>query len=362
MKINTFVFVCCVSILLLFFNACTFWEDQPPDGKWILARKHFLKGQTFLKNEELVQAEIEFKQALAMVPEFVPALDGLAQLALARNDLALAETWLKRAETIQNQWLPLGLTKARLKFLQGEYEKSLAQLKQIELQLKRWQLDSLQNEVNWLKWLNLMRLNRWEQASQLLPQLDVNRSSPEEWQSFLAMPSDFDVLVRVVPASFRYLIFKKVVTREELAGLLTAKFPALPLVPKELWQNDPFVSVADVRDLPADNTKYQAIRTMIGKHILWVFPDHRFYPRDFVTRGELAIVLYRLFAAQKQQVPLIKTYLPLKDVEKETPLWPAVQFVVNSKMMSVFQPHLFAAQKKVSGLEVLRALHHLQRL
>ncbi|WP_456439468.1 tetratricopeptide repeat protein [Caldithrix abyssi] len=352
-----------ILFLVSVFTSCSHLYHESSTGHLDDAQSHYLTGQRFLQGEEWVQAEIEFRKALDIKSGYAPALDGLAQLALQKNDLARAESWLNQIPETQSGWLPVYLTRARLKFKQGEYQKSLSQLKRIEDRVEQLRLDSLRVEIAALKLRNLIRLQRWTEARALISKYGTHLASNGGAEKPAIFPQEIKQIINTLPSEFSYLIFKKAVSRVELAEIITEWCPPAGDVPVSLWECDPPISFHAIRDLPTDKKEASAIRKVLGWHILWAFPDGRFYPKEYVTRGELAIVLQRLLAAGRPRLTGVgEKSVKYQDVPLNTPLWRAIREISIYHLIAPETGKRFRPEKKVSGMEIIRAFQKLKSL
>ncbi len=317
-------------------------------------QKYFLTGQRYLNKNELVQAEVEFRKALQFNKHFVPALVGMAQIAIKKNDLILAESWLEKVPKNNAHAFLVNLTRAQLDYLNGEYEKSLNRLLPLETTSKKLALDSLLNVVVLLKLQNLMQLQRWQEVQQLWQQFaDIENNQSTTFQRPLLQAKQLHKLITATPPQCQSFLLKKVITREEMVFLIMHCFKNLAEVPKTLWQFDPMANDSEIVDLPFDKNKKELIKRVLQKHLMWAYPDKRFYPRDYVTFGELLIVLQRLWASLH---PNSQQYD--KHANLVSPLNQALTFAKSRAIFPLKKPIDF--QKKVSGLTVIRAFLQLR--
>ncbi len=337
----------------LFIFACTSLIKKNANDQQI--RNYFLNGQKFLQNDELVQAEIQFRNALAKNPSYVPAINGLAQIALKRGDLPQAESWLAKISKNSLDWPPASISRAQLAFYRGEYEQSLQLLNAVEPELKRFQLDSLITELEILKLRNLLRLHRWQEAATILNHLQLNVQLSElRLQNSAVMVRKLEQMLEQAPEKLRPFLFKKVVSRGEMATIIVKLFPGTPTPPPQVWQFDPKIDVQEIKDLPAIKLQANAIRQMLEQHILWGFPDQRFYPKEYVNLGEFTIVLYRLALVMAPST----WSEALANSPSPWPLPRARKFLEKYNLLPYDVP--FEQTQKVSGLMMISALLKLK--
>lgn len=335
----------------LFFFACTSLIKQNTQNQQI--RNYFLNGQKFLQNEELVQAEIQFRKALAKNPSYAPALNGLAQIALKRGDLPQAESWLAIINENSLDWPPVSISRAQLAFYRGEYEQSLQLLNAVKPVLKRLQLDSLITELEILKLRNLLRLHRWQEAASIFNYLQLNGQFNEKHlQSSAIMVHKLEKVLEQTPEELHPFLFKKVVSRGEMATIIVKLFQGTPTPPPQVWQFDPEINEFEIKDLPANKLQAVAIRQLLKQHILWSCPDQRFYPKEYVNLGEFTIVLYRLSLAF---TPTVWT----ESLDSPWPLPRARKFLEKYNLLPYNES--FEQDKRVSGLMMISALLKLKK-
>ncbi|RKY69314.1 MAG: hypothetical protein DRP97_05435 [Candidatus Latescibacterota bacterium] len=85
-------------------------------------------GESMLKKRMIPQAEDAFKKALASKGNYVPALLGLTRIALEKGDIAQAETYVKKAETVSPNDLATVLVAARVLAAQKKVDEALSKV------------------------------------------------------------------------------------------------------------------------------------------------------------------------------------------------------------------------------------------
>jgi len=85
-------------------------------------------GESMLKKGMIPQAEDAFKKALASDGAYVPALLGMARIALAKGDVAQAETYVKKAEAVSPNDLGTVLVGARVLAARKKVDEAIAKV------------------------------------------------------------------------------------------------------------------------------------------------------------------------------------------------------------------------------------------
>ena len=140
-------------------------------------------------------------------------------------------------------------------------------------------------------------------------------------------------------------------TREQLAALLVRYFPQL------LEQRRTPQIITDIQ------TSWVAseIQTAAGLGLIEAFPNHTFEPSTIVTRGSLAIAFARVM--RLLSVPATVTRpIAAPDLDPGNALFPDVQMVVGSGVMSLQDSGSFNAGGVVSGKEAAGSAERLLRI
>ncbi len=353
-----------ILFLLLITAACTPARKDTRSMAHDPAFKLFLQGRSLLKEGEHIQAEIYFSKALRLRPHFAPALDGLAQVYLAQGHLDMADQYVQQALAGHPKWLPTRLTEARLLLARSEYELAEQKLQALKKLLERRHIRALRAGVLYNLAVAQWHLNAFGKAQKNIERLlkiePFNRQALQLAQKIEHALS----LYRDLPQTIRALAFKPAITREGLARLIVYFFPLDGKnwnLPEALFAFDPPVAFDSLNDVPEE--RKADIRKVLARHVMWEFPTGEFRPKQAVTRGEMAMVLYRLFSGitgerrrENQKAP----NLIWEDVPQASVLYPVVQWAVGQQLLRS-EGGRFFPQNKISGAQAVAALRALKR-
>ncbi len=323
------------------------------------ARRFFLKGQAFLQNKERIQAEIYFRKALKVLPEFAPAWDGLGRVYLERNDLERAEEFVRKALP---SWVPAFITLSRIEINRGEYELALENLKIAHKRLSPQKFSSLNKEILILKIRALVGLQKWSEAQKIV--MSLAKKNPD-WQAVQNLKqkilSHFTV-TDSLPSELRGFYSAQAITRGQVATLIHKLFlkDSFPQPPAFLTRFDPQMKLDSIKDIDPTSETFTAIQSVLRGRLMWGFPDHRFMPRAFMPRGAFAIVLQRIYLAY-HVFDNLKPYCKVEDVPVGHPAHGAVCFCLQKGLLKTEKGKFFL-RKPVTGKQAVQALLKLKRL
>jgi tetratricopeptide (TPR) repeat protein len=141
------------------------------------------------------------------------------------------------------------------------------------------------------------------------------------------------------------------ISREQLALILVRYFPQLT----ELRQTPQIVT--DIQDSPAR----AEIQTSVGVGLLDTLPNHTFDPSLVITRGDLALALWRLMrllSVSEGTAPAPAA----SDLDPTFALYPEITRVLSSGVMTLEDSGRFNVSGEVSGAEAVRSADRLTRV
>ncbi len=343
--------------------ACTSARKVSPPIVHDPAFKLFLQGRKFLKEGERIQAEIYFSKALKLRPRFAPALDGLAQVYLAQGHLDMAEQYVQQALAGQPKWLLTRLTEARLLLARSEYELAEQKLQTLKKLLERRHIRGLRAKVLYNLSVAQWHLNAFGKAQKNIELLLKIEPSNRQALQLAKKIEQALSLYRDLPQAIRAVAFKPAITREDLARLIVYFFPLEGKtwnLPEALFAFDPPVAFDSLNDVPEE--RKADIRKVLAWHVMWEFPSGEFRAKQVVTRGEMAMVLYRLFSGitgERRWEDQKAFNLIWEDVPQASVLYPAVQWAVGQQLLRSEKQRFFP-QNKISGAQAISALRGLK--
>ena len=349
-------------VILLFLFHCTNPKHKPSPLTQSPAFQWFLKGRSFLKQKDFIQAEIAFSKALDFQHNFAPALDGLAEVYLAQNHIGMAEQYVQMALHGKPFYLPTRLTEIRLLIRSGEFELAKEKLKSLRAIVRKKHLNLLREPVLYYSAVAALKQNRLQEADlDLKTLLKIN---PQHRQA-LALAETLHqrrIFFKQFPLEIRKFVLKSVITRMELAELLCFyfdrvqfKYP-LPAIISHLYPNIPF---RKLKDIAPRSTEAARIKEALNRQLLWCYPDSNFRPKDNITRGEFALVLQRIYLRTHPSPSFSNCNRQIRDVSKEDFIFPAVCLSLRNQWLELkdgsFFPH-----NKIKGVQAVQALQRLK--
>ncbi len=351
------------SFLLLLIVSCsppvqkTNPLTQTPAFQW------FLKGRQFLKQNELIQAEIAFNRALDFKRNFAPALDGLAQVYLAQNHTELAEQYLQLALQGKPRYLPTRLTEIRLLIRNGEFELANEKLRTLNRLVFAKKLKLLYEPVSYYSALIAFEQNRFNEAQKYLDKLlKINPQNRQGLKLRARLNRQLQVL-KQFPEAVRPFILKPVITRMEIVQLVEYYFGdvqyAYPL-PAFITDLYPKLSAEQISDIDRHSVQARQVINALNNQLIWAYPDGKFRPQDPVRRGEMALILQRIyFRLHGAELP--KNYsCSFDDVPEEDFIFPAACLAIEHHWMDM-KGGAFLPQDNVNGFQAARALQKLKK-
>jgi len=355
-------------VVLLLASACA--GPLAPQGVSDTAAHHYVVGTKFLETGELDQARDEFERARALAPGYAPAYEGLGLVALARNDLATAESLLETSKSKNAKYVPAYLGLAKVHAAKGELD---AARKDAEAALRLEPRNPRAHLV-----LGQVRLKAFEftaAEASFARALELEPGSAEarrEWNRS----------VTIRQAAPGTLVGKRIaladpVKRGELAALLATELgieTRLRQRRPELFdtsfrppgQAPPTAAPATPTDLTGHWAR-NAIELVMRLNLMESYPDGAFRPDEPVTRAALATTLEQVLAVAAND-PAVKTRhvgqpSPFPDVRGDHFAFNAIMVCTTRGLMEAERPSgAFRLTRPVSGPEALLAMRKLAEL
>ncbi len=341
-----------LSSLFIFLTVSCFslsGRGHPPSTP---ALKDYRRALHWMERGDLLQAEAFFRFAVAKDSLFPPAYLGLGQINLQRGKPTEARRWLEKALRIDKNYLPAGLLHARLLWRQQEYEAAEMDLHRCRQLLNPGTSKTLQAEVYLLegrvsgKLLNFTRAAEYYQkVLQLFPGHPEARKELEQMQEYLKYSKGLSAAVKAI-------IFKKQITRADLAALLAVRLNFL-------------IDSLDAEPVSGETVPLQTpVERAVRQGWLPLLPDSSFRPNDVVDRAELTLFLCHILLKYRSEAVWKGRYTgrAFDDVADFNPLYPFVQLATAFNLLDFISGNDFFARKPVSGLEAFRSCQRLREL
>ncbi len=355
-------------------------------------------GYALLLMGKIDQAELFFKKALSIEGGSSSPHVGLAQILEKKGDLRGAFLEWKEAYNLNPQNVNVKLRLDRLKNVNTEkalkeandyissndiengiraleealfYSPELvpSRLKLIELLEKRGRdfecishleiISKAQPEnLSIKRKLGLLYLKNesYERAYDLFKELSEIDPKDKELKELLIKAENGLLSVRL-PSAWKDIPNKKAITRGDLASLIAVKFQKFF---KDIYIKPPII--VDISNHWAQNFILQ----VTSLEIMDVYPNHAFYPEDYVSRQNFAVAVYRLIDVLERMGKSIYAKLEykkpeVKDIPMEHTLRTTIERMVGYGIMNV-KEGFFKPGDPVSGSEGIAIISFIYEL
>lgn len=357
------------------------------------------KGYSLLLMGNLDQAELWFKKASSIKKDSSSPHVGLAQILEKRGDTKGAFSEWREAYSLNPQNVNVKLRLDRLKNFNteralkraNEYisskdaENGIKSLEEAlfyspELVPPRLQLiellEGVGRELECISHLEILSRSQpenlsikrklgilylknenYERAYDLFKELSEFDPKDKELKELLLKAENGLLSVKLPPA-WKDIPNKKVITRGDLAGLIAIKFQKFF---KDLYIKPPIV--IDISNHWAHNFILQ----VTSLEIMDVYPNHAFYPEDFISRQNLAVTIYRLIDVLERlgkniYGKLVYKKPEIKDIPFEHTLRATIEKIVGYGIMNVKDNGFFRPGDPVSGSESISIITFIYEL
>lgn len=196
-----------------------------------------------------------------------------------------------------------------------------------------------------------LKNENYERAYDLFKELSEYDPKDREIKEFLIKAENGLLSIKLPPA-WKDIPDKKAITRGDLAGLIAVKFQKLF---KDIYIKPPII--VDVSNHWARNFILQ----VTSLEIMDVYPNHAFYPEDFINRQNFAVAVYKLIDVLERLGKNIYGKLEFKkpeirDIPVEHILRPTIEKIVGYGIMDLKDNGFFKPGDPVSGRESIGVL------
>lgn len=356
-------------------------------------------GYSLLLMGNLEQAELWFKKALSIKKESSSPHVGLAQILEKKENLKGAFSEWREAYNLNPQNVNVKLKLDRLKNVNTEkalkeasnyissndVENGIKSLEEVlfyspELVPARIQLVELLEksgrELECISHLEIisrsqpenlsikrklgllyLKNENYERAYDLFKELSDLDPKDREMKELL-MKAENALLSLKLPLAWKDIPSKRAITRGDLAGLIAVKFQKLF---KDLYIKPPII--VDISNHWAQNFILQ----VTSLEIMDVYPNHAFYPEDFISRQNFAVAIYRLIDVIERLGKNIYGKLEfkkaeIKDIPFEHTLRTAIEKIACFGIMKVKEDGYFKPGEPISGSEAISIISFVYEL
>ncbi|HID38525.1 MAG TPA: tetratricopeptide repeat protein [Calditrichaeota bacterium] len=337
-------------VLLLWLVACTSSQDKLQQGH--PASYYYLQGLKHINSTQNQRAENDFKRALELDPEYAPAHEGLGRILLEEGRLHEAALHIDRALELDKAWMPALMLKGRLYLLRGDYNISIAVLKDIIKRVK--DLEALEDKkkltASALYWIGVAHFEQkgWQKAENIFSELLRINPDDEHAKKMLREASYYAQLIQGKSERVKQMVLQKTIKRGELALLIYEI-----LVPTLGMANDSSGVVA--KDIAPAEPLYNVLKELSTLGLMLPYPDSTFKPQTIAERGDLVLVLGRVLDRTEPHT-IDTNRVDFLDVPHIFPFYSYVNRIVTLNIMSSVDEQHFVPRRPLSGLEALEAI------
>ncbi len=312
------------------------------------AEVYLREGQEALRNKDLVQAEIAFKQALGQETDYAPALLGLARIDFLQNKLHLAEQKLKACVRVDSLQIPAWLLLGKLYLQLEDFETAVTIL--TEVQNKRFppEFTNLRPHLCVLRAKALYGLAEYESADICFKKALSYFPNDRALQRKMRTNSELKRIVSGKENILRRIALKKQITRADLAVLFTQLISVRDSCPN---------CTQHITDWPKNSIQSEAMQYAVCCGWLPVLPDSTVRPEDTVQRVELAIFASQIMT--RYGIGKFQTQQTIQDVQLYKPYYEAVLRSSVYGIIPADNNGYFYPERLLSGEEALLCVNHL---
>ncbi len=383
MKISTkniFIFLA----LALFLASCSGPKERKAASTLDTPEYHYTQGQKFLKNGDLANAEREFKLAKSLKDKFAPAFEGLAVVALERNQLKKAEKLIDQALSRDDDWTPAQVAQGRLLMLREKYDDAVDEFQDA--------IDDV-DDSGTVKDKKAVKMDAWYWMGETYKRWGKYNKAQNAFQNILKLDNtdtraglaikelaEYFAAVAGQSPELQKIARQKEVTRADIAVLFVTELPLDKIfrkspnrqavkfsAPGQNVMGKPQVQNASdlgIKDVPDSHWAKSFIKKAVESGIMQLYPDGTFKPDAKVNRAELAMLIQN-FMVKAYDDPSIETKhfgdaSPFADVLNTSPIFNAVMVVSTRGVMPGKDDGTFQPLGPVSGAESLNIIRNLK--
>ena len=338
-------------LVLILLSGCNSYNNGSSFRQPQSAEYYYLAGQKALHANELVQAEIAFKQALRQQSHFASAFFGLARVDYLRGKLHRAEGELVNCIQTDKNQISAYFLLSKIYLDREDFKSANTILIQAEKYLPQNIPSQLQRSFSALKAEALAGTGNFKEANGYYQK--AAEASPADSSIRKRLKKNVQLLqvTQGQPEILRQIARKKQITRGDLAFLFQYMLPLTDSIKKP---------VSGIKDLPMDPNLRMALLRSLRLSWLPVLPDGTVRPDDLLQRAELAIFLSRIL--KQRELAKFETAQTIEDVEDYLPYYEDVLRMSVFGIMPLDKNNFFLPDEPVSGEEALLAVDRLSRV
>jgi len=331
-------------------SGCSFFKSDFAPNSRELALKNYRHGARALKDNDLVQAEIDFHTTLEYQANFAPAFEGLAQILFKKNKIIQAEHYLDLAIQSDKKWIPAYILKGRIYLQKEDFDLALEELNLANNLASNHNLLSLSKEIEPLLADAYSGIGDFYQAHQHYQKAVKNFPQEKHLQIKMMQTAAYVKMLQNKGEQVNGIMAKEVITRADLAVLLLNY-----LIPDRVNQDTLNFTI---KDLPESATQREAILKCVHLKYLSLLPDGTFRPSDRVDRAEMALFIQQILKMQFSDFGSANLLI-ISDIEPWQSYARAASLVVKLNIMRLDEDGGFVAQNLIPGTKALQIVLRL---
>jgi tetratricopeptide (TPR) repeat protein len=371
--------------LVLVLAACSSPKERKAESVLDTPEYHYAQGKKFLDKADLAGALREFNQAIALKNEFAPAYEGLALVNIEQKQLDAAEQNIKKALSIDGDFVPAVIARGRLYNARGEFEDAVEEFEDAldDIDGSDSQFDKKQARIDGLYYMgdaykNWGKYIEAQTTYQKILSIDNTNTRASEAIRKLA---EYQMAVAGQSPELQKIARQKEVTRADVAVLFVTELPLDKIFRQSPRQQGvkfaaPSGGVMGKKDTPAAENTMTAndvpdthwaksfIDNSLDRGIIEVFPDGTFRPEEKVNRAEFARLIEHFLVKAWDDRGLETQYFgsvsPFADVLNTSPVFNAIMVVSTRGIIPGKEDGTYGIFDAVSGTEALNIIRNLK--
>lgn len=373
-------------IAMVIFASCGGPKERKKMSELDTPEYHYNQGKKYLERNDLKTASNEFNLAKSLKNDFAPAYEGLALVDIENNKLEDAEKKIKKALSMDSDWIPANVAKGRWYTAKGEYEDAVDELEDAvddvndsdsKMDKKSVKMDAFYYlGVAYKEWGKYIDAQTTFQKILVIDNTNVKASKAikelAEYQAAVAGQSPelkkiarqkqisrSDVAVLFVTELPLDKIFRKTTVKEQI------KFSAPGQ--KTMGKRDDPSKAADetvAADVPTNHWAVSFINEALQRGIIEKFPDGNYHPEENVNRAEFARLIEHFMVKAWDDRSLETKFFgqvsPYSDVLNTAPIFNSIMVVTSRNIIPGFDNGTFKPLSPVTGTESLNIIRNLK--
>jgi tetratricopeptide (TPR) repeat protein len=373
-------------IAMVIFASCGGPKERTKMSELDTPEYHYNQGKKYLEKNDLKTAANEFELAKSLKNDFAPAYEGLALVDIELNKLEDAEKKIKKALSIDSDWIPANVAKGRWFTAKGEFEDAVDELEDAvadvddsdsKMDKKAVKMDALYHlGVAYKEWGKYIEAQTTFQKILVIDNTNVKASKA------IKELAEYQAAVAGQSPELKKIARQKQITRADVAVLFVTELPLDKIfrtttVKEEIKFSAPGQKTMGKRedpskaadetvaaDVPENHWAVSFINEALQRGIIEKFPDGNYHPEESVNRAEFARLIEHFMVKAWDDRSLETKFFgqtsPYSDVLNTSPIFNSIMVVTSRNIIPGFDNGTFKPLAPVSGTESLNIIRNLK--